>query len=81
MPQYDALFSKNSYIEIADIGTLKSIAEHWRLHNPLTPQMMGHAGERRRIVEADFYFGGDVIYRLEGIDGYWHEACLRPLDE
>jgi hypothetical protein len=80
MPQYHASYQRGSYVRVADLGTLRGFAESWKLHHPLQPGMMAYAGECRRVIEADFYFGGDPIYRLEGIEGYWHEACLTACD-
>jgi hypothetical protein len=80
MPQYEARFRKGSYVTVVDAATLREFAATWRLHHPLTDAMLAHAGERRRVLDADFYFGGDPIYRLEGLEGYWHEPCLEPAD-
>jgi hypothetical protein len=80
MPQYNAAYKAGSDVRIADIQFLRQFAEEWKLHNRLTPEMLEYAGQTRRVIEADFYFGGDVIYRLDGIQGYWHEACLRPVE-
>ncbi len=44
MPQYDALYEKGSCVRVADIETLGRFAEQWKLHNPLRPQMIAHAG-------------------------------------
>jgi hypothetical protein len=73
---YESRFVEGDRARIASREKLQDFRDRWRLHNSLTEEQLRFAGTDVRVAEVAFYHGGDPLYRLEGIPGFWHEACL-----
>jgi hypothetical protein len=52
-----------------------------KYHHKLRPIQLEFADRIAEVEAVGFYHGGDVLYRLVGIPGTWHERCLRPWSE
>jgi hypothetical protein len=76
---YKEEFPAGSRVQIVDVESLKEFARGWKLHHPLENSQLGFAGEIAEVEEVSFYHGGDELYRLRGLPGYWHEQCLTAL--
>ena len=76
MPQYSGKYSVGSTVRIASRGVLDRFVDAWRFHHPLPANQLDFAGVRAVVAKLGFYHGGDPLYRLDGVRGLWHEACL-----
>jgi hypothetical protein len=74
---YKEEFPAGSQVQIVGIESLKEFANTWRFHHPLENSQLEFAGQTAEVEEVSFYQGGDELYRLRGLPGYWHERCLR----
>ena len=74
---YKEEFSTGSKVEIVDAELLREFARTWKWHHPLENSQLEFAGQTAEVEGVAFYHGGDEIYRLRGLPGYWHEQCLR----
>jgi hypothetical protein len=77
---YDADFPKGTIVRVASQVELEEFRATWKLHNPLKQEQLAFAGSVAKVVGVGYYFGGDELYRLEGIPGVWHECCLEPVE-
>ena len=77
MAAYKEDFAIGSTVKIVDSEELEKFARSWKFHHSLRPEQMRFAGETVEVEEVGFYHGGDVLYTLRGLPGYWHEQCLR----
>jgi hypothetical protein len=74
-------YPKGSRVRIADRAFLEEFLETWKHHHKLQAIQLDFADRIAEVEAVGFYHGGDVLYRLEGIPGTWHERCLRPWSE
>ena len=74
---YKAEFLVGSKVQIVDTELLKEFAGTWKWHHPIENSQLAFAGQTAEVEGVAFYHGGDEIYRLRGLPGYWHEQCLR----
>lgn len=51
----------------------------WKLHNKLNVDQLEYAGMVAVVAMVSMYFGGDMLYNLEGVPGIWHEQCLEKV--
>jgi len=65
---------------VADRGYLEEFRKTWRYHHPLAAEQLDYAGHVAIVKEASYYHGGDELYILVRIPGYWHERCLLAAD-
>jgi hypothetical protein len=79
MGAYKENFPKGSRVRIADRAFLENFLATWKYHNKLQADQLGYADREATVKEIGYYHGGDVLYKLDGVPGTWHEACLRPL--
>ena len=77
MGLYEAAFQPGDRVKVASIEELELFRRTWKYHHPLTDEQLHYAGRTAKVREVGFYHGGDPLYRLEGVPGVWHEACLR----
>jgi hypothetical protein len=68
-------------VQVRDRDALEAFRASWSFHHPLTESMLQQAGVSAVVTEVGFYHGGDVLYRLAGSPGTWHEACLKASDD
>jgi hypothetical protein len=73
---YNEEFPVGTRVRVADRETLEHFKRTWTYHNPLQPEQLGYAGRTAQVESVGFYHGGDELYRLHGLPGVWHEACL-----
>jgi hypothetical protein len=76
MPHYKEDFPVGSKVRIAEAWQLQDFQQNWKYHHKLEPEQLGHAGAVVEVEAVSFYHGGDVLYRLRGAPGVWHEQCL-----
>ena len=75
----EAEYPLGSLVRISGKERLRSFAESWKLHHPLEPEQLDHAGIVARVKDVSFYHGADELYVLDGIPGIWHEENLEPV--
>ena len=73
---YQERFSKGALVKIAAKDALEHFRDTWQYHHKLEPVQLSHANGTARVASVGFYHGGDVLYKLEGVPGIWHECCL-----
>ena len=71
-PEYPA----GDMVRVAPREALQNFLLTWRHHNPLTPDQLKYADAIAEVESVGFYHGGDELYRLKGLPGIWHEACI-----
>jgi len=76
MPLYNATFTKGARVQVAILSILEEFQRGWVFHNPLQPAQLEYANRISVVESIGYYHGGDVIYKLEGLPGVWHERCL-----
>ena len=74
---YKQEFQAGSTVEIVSGEELRAFASSWKLHHPLSPDQIQFGGKTAEVKTVGFYHGGDELYGLRGLPGYWHEQCLR----
>jgi hypothetical protein len=74
---YKEKFPIRCEVIVAGRTELQDFLSNWKLHNPLQESQLEYADKKAVIESVGFYHGGDVLYKLEGIPGIWHERCLR----
>jgi hypothetical protein len=75
---YQEEFPAGTLVQIVDRETLENFRKIWGYHNPLQLEQIEYGGRTAEVESVGFYHGGDELYRLRGISGIWHEACLLP---
>lgn len=73
---YREEFPVGTFVRIRELPVLERFRETWRLHHPLTDEQLACAEREAKVVQVGFYHGGDELYSLDGIPGFWHECCL-----
>ena len=77
---YKADFPVGTGVRVASRETLERFQRpQYAYHHPVEPHQLQYAGRTSTVVEASYYHGGDELYRLEGIPGYWHQECLESV--
>lgn len=74
---YKEEFPAGSTVEIISVEELRAFASSWKFHHPLSPDQIQFGGRSAEVKAVCFYHGGDELYELRGLPGYWHEECLR----
>lgn len=77
MGLYKADYPEGSMVEICDRESLERFMSTWKFHNRLQPEQLAYAAARVQVESVGYYHGGDVIYKLKGVPGVWHEVCLK----
>jgi hypothetical protein len=49
---------------------------NWQWHHPLTEDQLAFAGTETNVTSVEYYHGGEILLRLNGIPGRWHEECV-----
>ena len=73
---YQEKFPKGSRVRIAPRADLERFKSEWKFHHPLASEQLDFAGVVATVEAVGFYHGGDVLYELRNLPGYWHEDCL-----
>jgi hypothetical protein len=79
MPLYKEKFAVGTMVRVADRPSLENFKRTWKYHHPIDLSQFAHADALAKVESVGFYHGGDVLYRLDGIPGIWHEECLRAV--
>jgi hypothetical protein len=77
-PQYEPKFPAGSTVRVAPRERLERFQRTWRYHHPISKEQISYAGTSTSVSEVYYYHGGDVLYRLGGVPGMWHEECVDP---
>jgi len=78
---YQARFSPDELVRIADRATLDEFFHSYKLHHPLQPAQLEYAGKIAKVIRASMYHGGDQLYELADVPGIWHERLLETAVE
>ena len=76
MPPYEALYPAGTRIRVAARDSLERFREEWKYHDPLELFQLAWADREAIVSSVGYYHGGEVLYRLDGVPGTWHEQCL-----
>ena len=76
---YEEQFQVGSKVRVASRATLEQFRDTWRFHHPLVDEQLDWADREATVQQVGFYHGGDVLYRLAGIPGLWHEPNLTAI--
>jgi hypothetical protein len=76
---YNERFPVGTKVRVAPRSTLQQFRDTWHLHHPLAAEQLDWADHEAVVQEIGFYHGGDVLYRLVGIPGIWHEPNLTSI--
>ena len=76
MALYKEDFPVGSKVRVVDRGKLEEFLQQWRYHHKLEPEQLEYADSVAEVEKVEFYHGGDVLYKLRGVPGIWHEQCL-----
>jgi hypothetical protein len=49
---------------------------NWQWHHPLTEDQLAFAGTETNVTSVEYYHGGEILLRLNGIPGRRHEECV-----
>ena len=63
-------------VRIASAEALSEFIQTWKLHHPLQSEQLTFAGQTAKVANSSMYHGGDILYELEGVPGYWHQQLL-----
>jgi hypothetical protein len=80
MPPQNEAYTKGSQVRIAQREVLEAFRGSWMYHNPLKPEQLAYADRVATVKQVGHYFGGNVLYWLEGVPGTWHECCLTAVN-
>lgn len=75
-PERHPLFTQ---VRIAPRAELEAFVRSWKYHHPLSPEQLEYAGQIATVRATSVYHGGEVLYELAGIPGYWHQQLLQPV--
>lgn len=78
---YKEAFPAGTRVRVADRLYLEFFMSEWKYHHKLGPEQLQYANHDATVKGVGFYHGGDPIYTLEGVPGFWLEPCLRPAFE
>jgi hypothetical protein len=73
---YNPEYPAGTKVRVAARPVLENFLRTWEYHNKLDPAQLEYAGAIAEIESVGFYHGGDELYKLKGLPGIWHEACL-----
>ena len=77
MAAYEEKFKVGTKVRVAGDAILRQfLRPAWKFHHPLEPDLIRLAGSTQVVESVGVYHGGDVLYRLRGIDATWHERAL-----
>jgi len=76
VPDYAASFLVGTTVRVIDSERLREFKETWKYHHPLEQDQLAFAGRAAVVEWFAYYHGGEPLYKLVGLDGVWHEACL-----
>ena len=77
---YRAEFPKGTKVKTAERTFLEDFHRTWKFHHKLRPEQLSYADKVAKVKSVGFYHGGDELYELKGIPGFWHEQCLRAVE-
>ena len=79
MPSGVELYPVFTRVRIVPRPALEEFVRTWQYHHPLLPEQLPYGGTIATVRAVSMYHGGDMLYELAGIPGYWHEQLLQPL--
>jgi hypothetical protein len=75
---YKEAFPTGTSVRVADRQFPELFIGEWKYHHKLVPEQLAYADREAKVEAVGFYHGGDPVYTLEDIPGFWLELCLRP---
>lgn len=75
---YKEAFPAGTTVRIADRNFLEEFKKTWKYHHKLEDEQLDYADRVAMVKKVGFYHGGDPVYELADIPGFWLEQCLRP---
>ena len=79
MPASSESYPWGTLVRIAPREQLEEFLRTWRLHHPLEPDQLAHAGRIVAVTSVSWYEGGEALYELAGVPGLWHGRLLEPV--
>jgi hypothetical protein len=77
MSAYFPVFVAGERVRIKSASTLRDyMLPNWPWHHPITQDQLGFAGTEANVIQVEYYHGGDILLRLAGVPGAWHEECV-----
>jgi hypothetical protein len=77
---YDpAKYKAGAAVRICERSELEEFKRTWKYHHKLEPPQFGYAGVATTVEQSFMYHGGDILYKLAGVPGIWHERLLRAV--
>lgn len=82
LPPGPELYPVGTVVRVVALEELEAFKKTWKLHHPLQDEQLRFAAHAMRVRSVGYYHGGDVLYTLDGADGFtWHEQTLRSADD
>lgn len=79
-PPGPELYPIGTEVRVRPLNFLEEFKRTWTYHHPLANGQLKFAGHEMVVRDVSYYHGGDVLYVLDGADGFiWHEQCLAPI--
>lgn len=74
---YESMFDAGDIVRIEKRELLERFRAEWKFHHPLSESQMSYAERTTTVSKVGFYHGGDALYELDGVPGFWHEVNLK----
>jgi hypothetical protein len=71
---YEARFRKGDRVRTQSRAALEQFIAQWKYHHPLVLDQLAFADRTAIVRSVGYFHGGDVLYELEDIPGFWHEV-------
>lgn len=78
---YNPEFLIGSKVRITENADLQDFLKNWKYHHPLQEEQLKFGGIQTTVRNVTFYHGGDELYELSDVPGFWHEECFRSSEE
>lgn len=76
---YHGRFPTGTTVRIENREFLEEFIVSWGFHHKLRPEQLDHADRVSTVKSVGYYHGGDPVYELDSVPGFWLEQCLRPV--
>lgn len=77
---YKEAYPEGSRVRVANRAFLEQFMREWKYHHKLQLEQLSFADQETTVQSVGFYHGGDPVYTLRNLPGFWLEQCLRPAE-
>jgi len=74
---YESMFDAGDIVRIEKRESLERFRSEWKFHHPLSESHMSYAERTTTVSKVGLFHGGDALYELDGMPGFWHEVNLQ----